>query len=168
MTTNSDDRIPELAPVPPPLTLERSAHGQLRAVRGEKASTVRAIRCFPWTLPQRYISLRDDEDNEVALVEDPADLDANSRAALDESLAEAGFLFEIRRILHVDEEVEIRSWTVETTQGPRNFQTARDAWPQQLPSGDYLIRDVAGDLYRITETARADPSSRPHLWAFVE
>ncbi len=166
--TNSEDRRVELTPVPPPLTLRLGADGSLRAQRGAETKIVRAVRCFPWSLPDRYISLRDEEDTEVSLVVDVAELEPESRAALETALAEAGFLFDVRRIIHVEEEVEIRTWVVQTERGRRSFQTARDAWPQPLPSGDFLVRDVAGDLYRITEAARADPKSRPFLFAFVE
>ena len=166
--TNSEDRLVELTSVPPPLTLRLGPDGSLRAQRGAERKVVRAVRCFPWSLPERYISLRDEDDAEVALVVSASELEPESRAALEAALAEAGFLFEVRRIVHVEEEVEIRTWVVETERGRRSFQTARDAWPQQLPSGDFLVRDVSGDLYRITQAARSDPKSRPFLFAFVE
>ena len=165
---NNEERPVELTSVPPPLTLRRGADGQLRAERGGQTWSVNATRCFPWSMPNRYISLRDDEGTEVALVVEPNDLEPGSKRALEAALAEAGFLFEVVRLVHVEEEVEIRTWTVETKQGLRSFQTARDAWPQELPSGDFLVRDVAGDLYRISKSTRTDATSRKHLFAFVE
>ena len=68
----------------------------------------------------------------------------------------------------VDEEVEIRHWTVETVNGPRTFQTHLDDWPRMLPGGDLLIRDVAGDLYRLRNTRMMDRRSRELLWAFID
>ena len=76
-------------------------------------------------------------------------------------------MFEVTRIRHVDEEVEIRTWKVETRQGPRSFQTKRDDWPRELPSDGFLIRDVAGDLYHVGDTDSLDPRSRKLLWAFL-
>ena len=46
------------------LRLERRIDGQLWAVRGEEATAVWVCRCFPWTEPGRYVSLRDTEENE--------------------------------------------------------------------------------------------------------
>jgi 3-polyprenyl-4-hydroxybenzoate decarboxylase len=114
------------------------------------------------------VSLRDADGKELALVEDPRLLDEDSRVALETALRETAFVFEVTRIVVVDEEVEIRTWTVQTRQGLRRFQTARDAWPRELPTGDYLVRDVAGDLYRIGDPEGLDAESRRYLWAFVE
>jgi hypothetical protein len=88
--------------------------------------------------------------------------------ALEQALAEAGFVLEVTRVLDIEEEVEIRQWTVETRQGPRSFQTHLDDWPRGLPNGGILIRDVAGDLYRLASPATMDKQSRELLWAFVD
>ena len=125
-------------------------------------------RCFPWSEPARYISLRDEHHREVALVRDPLELAEPSRSALLDAMAEAGFLFEVVRVFEIEEEVEIRQWQVETRQGPRVFQTRLDDWPRALPGGGFLIRDVAGDLYRLPSPETMDKRSRELLWAFVD
>jgi len=125
-------------------------------------------RCFPWSEPGHYLSLRDGDEEEFALVRDPAELDAASRAALETALALAGFVFEITRVLEIEEEVEIRRWRVETRQGARLFQTRLDDWPRTLPHGGLLIRDVTGDLYHLGRPADLDRTSRALLWAFVD
>jgi hypothetical protein len=114
------------------------------------------------------VSLRDDEDREFALVRDPAELDPASRRVLEDAMVAAGFVFAITRVRHIEEEVEIRHWVVETRQGPRSFQTRLDAWPRLLPDGGVLIRDVAGDLYHLADLAALDKQSRALLWAFVD
>jgi hypothetical protein len=129
---------------------------------------VRLRLCFPWSEPSRYVSLRNDEDDEIAFVESPGVLAPSSRHALHQALAEAGFVLDVVRMIEVREEVEIRNWVVETVQGRRTFQTHLDDWPRTLPSGGLLIRDVAGDLYRIAEPDALDPKSRQILWAFVD
>jgi hypothetical protein len=142
--------------------------GRLWARSDEGSRSVKPTRCFPWSEPDRWVSLRDADGKELALVEDPRLLDEDSRVALETALRETAFVFEVTRIVAVDEEVEIRTWTVQTRQGLRRFQTARDAWPRELPTGDYLVRDVAGDLYRIGDPEGLDAESRRYLWAFVE
>jgi hypothetical protein len=37
-----------------------------------------------------------------------------------------------------------------------------------LPKGGLLIRDVAGDLYRLPDPKTLDRKSRELLWAFVD
>jgi len=157
------------APAPAPeLTLERRADGSLWAAREGEERPVWVRRCFPWSESARYLSLRDGDDEEFALVRDPAELDPVSRQALEGALAVAGFVFEVTRVLEIEEEVEIRHWRVETRQGARKFQTRLDDWPRSLPHGGLLIRDVTGDLYHLDQPAALDKYSRELLWAFVD
>lgn len=150
------------------LRLVRRADGQLWATRGDEECVVRVRRAFPWSEPARFISLRDAQDREFALVGQPEELDADSRAALEAALLSAGFVFIVTAVQAIDEEVEIRSWRVETRQGARTFQTGLDDWPRPLPEGGLLIRDVAGDLYQIEDLAALDERSRELLWAYVD
>jgi hypothetical protein len=150
------------------LALRTSPDGRLLARIGATWVTVRLRQCFPWSEPGRHVSLRDDADDEVALVDDPAALPPESRRALERALAEAGFVLEVTRVLGIEEEVEIRQWTVETKHGKRSFQTHLDDWPRALPMGGLLIRDVAGDLYRLPAPGTLDARSRELLWAFVD
>ena len=150
------------------MVLGMAGDGRLVAVVSGQPVPVRLRQCFPWSHPHRHLSLRDQEDREVAFIDDPEALDAESRAALERALAEAGFVLEVTRVVAIDEEVEIRHWTVETRQGDRSFQTHLDDWPRVLPMGGLLIRDVGGDLYRLPAPAELDRRSRELLWAFVD
>ena len=152
----------------PAVSLRTSPDGRLIARVAGKWVGVRLRQCFPWSEPGRHISLRDDADEEIALIDDPASLAAESRHALEQALAEAGFVLDVTRVLNVEEEVEIRQWTVETKHGNRSFQTHLDDWPRVLPMGGLLIRDVAGDLYRLPSPQSLDARSRELLWAFVD
>jgi hypothetical protein len=125
-------------------------------------------RCFPWSEPAKFISLRDDQNVEIALVEDPVRLDAGSRLVLESALALAGFVFEVTQVHSLEEEIEIRDWKVETRQGSRTFQTRLDDWPRVLPGGGILIRDVAGDLYHVATRDGMDRKSRELLSVFVD
>jgi hypothetical protein len=150
------------------LRLERRADGFLWAVKGDVETPVTVRRCFPWSEPYQHLSLRDKDDNEVAMVRHPAELDEPSRVALEEAVREAGFAFVVTRVIEVEEEVELRHWQVETEQGARSFQTRLDDWPRQLPGGGFLIRDVGGDLYRLENPSDLDKKSRELLWSFVD
>jgi hypothetical protein len=143
-------------------------NGRLLVNRNEQQISVRLRQCFPWSEPHRHLSLRDDKEREVALIDDPAQLAPASRRALEDALAAAGFVLVVTRVVGVDEEVEIRHWSVETVHGPRTFQTHLDDWPRTLPGGDLLIRDVGGDLYRLANPREMDRKSRELLWAFVD
>ena len=150
------------------LTLERRADGQLWATRDGVERPVRVHRCFPWSEPAKFLSLRDADDEEFALVGAVDELPEASRAVLLQAVAEAGFVLEVVGIDDIDEEVEIRTWRVRTRQGTRTFQTRLDDWPAEVPGGGVLIRDVSGDLYHVAEPERLDARSRKWLWAFVD
>ncbi len=150
------------------LRLERRADGQLWAVLGARVAPVWVRRCFPWTAPARFVSLRDGDEEEVALVRDLDELEPDSRRVLETSLAEAGFVLEVTGVLAVDDEIEIRTFHVQTRQEKRRFQTLRDEWPRPMPGGGILLRDVAGDLYLVRDPAKLDRTSRARLWALLD
>src|SRR2546423_9131634 len=120
------------------LRLERRADGRVWAIQGTTERAVWVRRSFPWSEPGRFLSLRDDDEEEFALVGDPADLDAASRLVLESALVDAGFVFEVTRVLAIDEEVEIRHWRVETRQGRPPFQTPLHH-PARLPPPRRLL-----------------------------
>src|SRR3954471_3263533 len=124
------------------LTLELRADGRLQAMKERREAFVTVRQSFPWSEPGQYLSLRDDDEKEFALVASPAALAGASRVALEQALVSAGFVLEITRVHELEEEVEVRNWKVETRQGPRTFQTKLDDWPRQLPQGGLLVRDV--------------------------
>jgi len=149
------------------LALEIDESGQL-FVAADPPVAVRLRQCFPWSDPHRHLSLRDASYREIALVDDPAALDDMSRRAIERALGIAGFVLEVTRVVEIDEEVEIRQWSVEMASGSRSFQTHLDEWPRVLPDGGLLVRDVAGDLYKLGAPHTLDRKTRDLLWAFVD
>jgi hypothetical protein len=156
-------------PLPPSaLRLSRRQDGQYAAEWGAHHVVVQVTRCFPWTEPGRHISLRDADERELCFVNQLEDLDPESRTVLQQALAEVSFVIEITGIEALQEEYEIRTWRVHTVQGSRSFQTKRDEWPQEMPNGGLLIRDVAGDLFFIRQLDGLDAESRKRLAWYVD
>ena len=91
--------------------------------------------------------------------------EGTKRRRPDIGLINQGYILDI---VGAKNQLEIRSWTVVTRQGARSFQTPRDDWPRQLDDGGILIRDVAGDLYRVSNPDALDRTSQKWLWAFVD
>lgn len=151
----------------PGLQLRRLSDGRIEVQKEDGPTVVRISVCFPWTAPDTFVSLRDDDNVEVALIEDPASLDAESRAVLAQGLREANFSFEITAVRVLKTEFEIRHWEVECVQGLRSFQTPKDDWPHRLPPNGLLITDVAGDIYKIPDWTVLDRPSRRLLKAYL-
>jgi hypothetical protein len=161
-------RRPKRADEPTRFRLERRLDGKLWLVKGNESLPVEVVRCFPWTRPEQWLSLRDKEGVERAFVSELWELDNTSRAALTAGLSRSAFVLEITRVLRVEEDFELRSFQVETEQGPRRFQTSLDAWPRELAGGGLVLEDVHGDLYRLSAPHSLDAQSRKWLRALID
>ena len=148
--------------------VRRREDGQFEALWQDQSVVVRVVRCFPWTEPGRFISLRDPDEREIALIADLGELDCASREAVEAALAEAAFVLEVTHVESIEEEFEIRNWRVQTRQGARTFQTHRDEWPRAVDGGGFLVHDVAGDLFRIPPAEQLDDETRRKLRVYVD
>lgn len=150
------------------LRMEHRSDGQLWISDNGTDVMVQVQRCFPWSEPGKFISLRDEDGKEIALIEDISTLDRASLTAVERALAEVGFVMEIEKVLTLEEDFEIRNWEVQTRQGMRKLQTNLDDWPQEVPGGGLVIREVSGDLFFIADPAKLDERSRKLLWGFLD
>jgi hypothetical protein len=157
------------AAAPPPCSprLWLGADQCLWLEHGSAAVRVRAVRCFPWSAPGELVSLRDDSFGERLLVASPSELDGESAIALAAALRGAGFVLQIETIESVEEDFEVRVWRTRTRHGRRTFQTRLDEWPWPSPDGGHLVRDIAGDLFRLPPPEGADSTTQRWLWAYV-
>ena len=105
-------RVPDSGPSSRPnhdCRLALAEDGRLLLHNGAGApKSVKVVRCFPWSEPSRYVSLRDDEDSELAFIDAPERLDRASRHALEGALVAAGFVLRISAISSIEEDFEIR------------------------------------------------------------
>jgi len=142
------------------LSLRKRDDGQLWAKVNGEETAVRINCCFPWSNPYEYISLIDRDDEEVALIYKLIDIDESSREVVKWALSESSFVIEVTSVISMKDEFEIRSWNVETKAGARRFQTKLDEWPQIIPGGGILIRDVCGDLFHFEKPETLDRKSQ--------
>jgi Domain of unknown function (DUF1854) len=148
----------------PELNSNEAGQLLLRSQRG--SIPVRPVACFPWSEPNNYISLRNEAGLEVGFIDSTAELDDSSRTALETTLRQTRFVFEVTAMEKVEDEFELRTWLVTTHQGPRSFQTKLDDWPRTLENRGIIIRDLSGDLYHIEDSTALDSASQKLIWAF--
>jgi len=149
------------------IELKKQANGLLVLKQEGKWIEVFIKECFPWRNPGKFLSLRDKEDNEVCLIEDLKYLGAESRELIQAELDFSQFVLEISSIDKIEEDVELRRFLVQTKQGSRIFQTKLETWPEVLESGEVLIEDLAGDLFRIKNVYELDEGSRRELSPYI-
>jgi hypothetical protein len=150
-----------------PRSLRFSRHGaRLRlTVEGDCSYlNVAAVRVFPLSDPQRYVSVRDAGDKEIGIIADLRALDAGSRRLVAEDLDRRYIVPVVRRVLTVKERFGTVDWTVETDRGVRRFTTRNLRENVVQPSHNrYLIADVDGNRYDVRDLAALDGASQAWL-----
>jgi hypothetical protein len=151
---------------PDQVHFERRGDTLSLTVDGEQHYPRVALRpCFPVSMDQRYLSVRDadgEEQPELGVIEDWTLLAEADRQAVAEELGLYYFVPAIHRVHEVKDELGFLYWTVETNKGPRSFvmrnnviQHAREVSP-----GRWLLIDVNQARYEIPEIAALDRQSR--------
>jgi len=128
---------------------------------GEKKvySRVTFHRCFPFSGPENYISVREPERDgrEIGLIEDLNNLPADAKEMIIEQLELRYFAPVITKIRSIKEEYGYSYWDVVTDRGPCRF-TVRMGGSNVYSIGvnRYLVNDIDGnrfeipDLYKLT------------------
>ena len=151
-----------------PKTLRLFYHpaGTVRLTVAEERSypVVKLYQAWPLTQPGRYLSLLNGKDVEIALVDDLAELTAESRAVAEEELRRRYLTARIERVGSVRTEFGVTYWDVVTDRGERDFVvqslTESCLW---LTDRHLLIVDVDGNRFEIADREALDPASRGYL-----
>jgi len=128
---------------------------------------VNVKQCFPWSHPEDYLSLRGNNGKEVAMIEKIDDLSIENREVLSSYLTLVKFVIEVTSVVKIEEDVELRIYTVRTKSGDRIFQTKLEDWPTVKSSGEVLIQDLSGDLFQITNIKSLDQGSLQMLSPYI-
>ena len=127
---------------------------------GVTTTGLSARAAYPWSAPGEFVALLDRADETVAMVEQVSQLDAASRQALEDELAERRFLPVIRGIVALTFKRNLYIWEVETDRGPRTFRTNHgweDEPVRRLEAGTVLITATDGVRYRLADPATLSP-----------
>jgi hypothetical protein len=146
-----------------PIELQREADGSLSFRSGPDQPPVpacRVARCFPWTRPEAYISIRNQDGRELYLVTDVDDLSPRAREVLRQELADTELAPRILRVHRIEDTFNILIWTVDTTSGAVEFQVRHDEDMRVLENDRVIIRDHRGMTFEIPDLAELDDHSR--------
>jgi len=148
---------------PAGLRLWRDERGQLvlrRNPHDEPIAPVRLARCFPWSLRDRYISIRDKDGQELVLLESLDGVEPETRALIEQELDQQEFIPRITAVDNVDDDYEVMAWKVRTDRGPIELQVKSNDDIRQLDDGRVIIKDHAGGKFEVRDLARLDARSR--------
>jgi hypothetical protein len=125
---------------------------------------VRLVRCFPLSLPDEYVSVRDNEGEEIMLLRQLDDLPPESRKLADADLQDHYYMPVITRIREIADEHGIFRWDVETDQGEVTMRVrGRSENIERRANGHFIVTDVEGRRYEIPSAHELDPTSRQEL-----
>ena len=129
----------------------RSKRGSLILQLGDEEHTdLKVRRAFPLEESDRYIGVFAAEDQELGLIEDPQQLDAQSRQVLLDELAKVYFQPQVLAFNSLDEEFGVLRGQIETTSGPRQLEIRSYRTNVRMLSGNRaVIEDVDGNRYLI-------------------
>ena len=135
----------------------------LRRLGEDDVADVRLRRAFPWSEPERFVSIRSSEGKELLLVEDLAQLDAPLRQIISERLSQTILIPRITRIESIDVRFGYQQWTVQTDRGRAEFRVQEREDIRFLPDGRYSIKDADGNVYELPVRDTMDEHSRRAL-----
>ena len=126
---------------------------------GTTYTNVEAVRSFPLTDSNKYISLLDSEEKEIGIIQDVKQLPRESERVLRSELQKRYFMPKITKIHKLDGEFGVTQWVVETNRGPVTFGMRTRYDVVSLENGRVLIKDADGNRYEIENYHRLDPDS---------
>ena len=126
-------------------------------------------RLFPFSNNSKYITLLDEDEKEVALIRDIADLDEASAQAIKDCFAQYYLVPQITRLIESMEKFGSLKWRVETDRGEVTFRIRNRHNDIKLFYGTnrVLVRDSNDNRYEIWDYTKLDAHSRYLLFAFL-
>ena len=156
----SEDRDARIA------RIERDPAGQIIVhLEGSDEPIVdaRVARCFPWSMPEEYVSVRNSDGKEIALLPSLKELDADSRKVVERELRDRVFNPKIQRVIECKNEFGVTSIRAETDRGEVTFQIRSRDDVRVLSATRALFRDADGNTYELEDLNALDATSRKHF-----
>ena len=136
----------------------------LHIFAGEVYTALEPHRLFPRSGLTQYITLVDTDGKEKAILRNLANLDKDSRIAVEGCLEEYYLIPKILRLNGTLERFGFVTWDCETDHGHRAFRIKnRHADIKLLYDGRVLVRDVDDNRYEIENVSAMDKHSQKLL-----
>ncbi len=149
--------------------LQRDAFGRLVFIdeSGVEHVGVVPVQAFPIDAPGENVSLVGADGHELAFIAQLSGLDSDTRALVQEEIAQRDFLPVIERLVGVSTFATPSSWQVQTDRGATMFVLKGEEDIRRLRGGGLLITDSHGVTYRVTDMRALDRHSRKLLDRFL-
>ncbi len=129
---------------------------------------VRLRRCFPQTLPERYLSVMNRKNEEIGVIRDPRAFPPEQLGLIRRGVELAYFIPKITKIMLADGKAGIVYCEVETDRGYREFAVSDPRQNVTNPDPSrFIIQDVHGNRYEIFDVSELDAKSQFHATALL-
>ena len=147
----------------------RDAEGTVQMRVEGKARTVGSMAMVsPLSNPSRMVVVRDEEGEEIGVLDNIHELDAQSMRIVKEELEKAYFMPRILDVLSVKEILGVVTWKVETDRGPRTFEVQHIRQNiRHIGRSRVIIRDVDGNRYEIRNWHELPPRARIAIEQYI-
>ncbi len=139
-----------------------SSNGLLMAKisEGNYEGRVFLARAFPFKTEEEYISVQNEEKEEIGMIRALSDFDKETVELLRQELEKKYFAPKISKIVKLSTRFGMSYWDCETDQGPMTF-TVKDTNRSLLRTGEdrVFVVDHDGCRYEIPSLARLDKKS---------
>lgn len=136
---------------------------QLEVGIEERYGPVRAVRCLPLTRPDEFVSIEDEEGEEIGIISNVRDLDPESRRAIETDLDLYYLKARVEGIRRVEAKNGIITWELDTDLGPKKAHIRDRQHIRPLPGGKTLLTDIHGAKFEIPPPEELDERSRQWL-----
>ena len=143
-------------------------NGLLYATVNGEEKRVTLFRQFPFDLLWEYISVLDEETNEVGIIRNISFFDEETRALLEKELKKRYYTVIVTALLSVKERFGSSYWQVRTDDGVVKF-TLRDTMRSisSVNGTRVFFTDVDGNRYEIPDLSVLDAKSRKSLELYI-
>jgi len=142
------------------LKLCREPDGSLTATaNGRTHANVKVVRAAPLSDPARYLSILEENGDEICLLTDPSDVDEEARCVLSGELERRYLTFAVRRINALDVEAGSSYLDLDTDKGRRDMVLQDADECIRLFGTRLLLVDVDGNRFEIADIHELDRRS---------
>lgn len=132
----------------------------------EEFERVIAVRCFPVTNPNEFISIREADSKkkgrgkEIGMIRRMAEMPADAQAVINEELERRYFTPELLKITGMKEKFGYSYWDVETSAGKVTFVLNNPfSNIRVLEDQSVFINDIDGNCFKISDVTKLDAQS---------
>jgi hypothetical protein len=129
---------------------------------------VGVMRAFPFSDPEKFLSVRDGAEKEVGMIVNPAELTEENRRLITEDLERRYLVPVVSRIVSAKERFGSVEWVMETDRGVCRFTTQNLRENSQRPApGRIVLSDVDGNRYDIRKIEGLSQQSQELLFRHI-